>query len=66
MPDNAPAPAPTAGREAPTKLFPPSDIRSTVSDPSSPNPTTTIDLPSNVLSNILNPVADNTSVYPTE
>ena len=53
---------------AQNKRSPPSssDIRSTVLDPSGPDPTTTINLPSDVPSNTPTPVTTKALVDPTE
>ena len=64
MPNTAPVLAPTAGRTDPTKRYPPPDVRSTILDPSSPDPMETIALPSAIPRNTH--VATNTTVEPTE
>ena len=66
MPDASPVIAPTAGSAYPTKLSPPLDVRTTVTDPPGPDPTTNLSLYYDVPSNTPTPVTTNTLVEPTE
>ena len=66
MPDTAPVPAPNTGGEALTKRSPPLDTRSTVSDLSITDKTTTLALFYYDYRNNPTPDATNTSVDPTE
>ena len=65
-PEEPPVPAPNSGGEAPTKCSLSSDVRSTVLDPYSPDPMTTLALPYAVPRNTPTHVYTNTSVDPTE
>ena len=63
MPDTELVPAPTLGKETSTKCSPPLDVRSTVSNPSSQDPTTILVA---VCSTNTIPDATNTLVEPYE
>ena len=66
-PDTAPIPAPTMDGATPDKQphTSSSDTRSTVLDPSGPDPTTTPNIPSTFPINAPTPVATNTVTDPT-
>ena len=65
-PHVSPAPAPTVSGRNLNKRSPPLNVRSTVSDPSVPDPTTTLPHRSNLSRNTPIPVAINTPIEPNE
>ena len=65
-PDTELIPAPTAGEADMNNISPPLDVRSTVSNPLAPEPTTILAITYDVTINSPIPSATNTSVNPTE